>query len=147
MGTGLTGWSASRCCQNSAIEREDVAGWVRAYESAWRTAGTEALVDLFAPNVVYRPSPWARPLRGLAELSRFWEGARDGPDEVFELRSEVVALDGTVAVVRVSVDYEGLTSGHWRDLWVLHFDADGRCDEFEEWPFAPGQSDGHNTSS
>jgi hypothetical protein len=31
----------------------------------------------------------------------------------------------------------------WRDLWVLRFDADGRCTAFEEWPFVPDQPDGH----
>ena len=114
-----------------------------AYESAWRTAGTEALGDVFAPEVVYLPSPWAQPVSGLAELARFWEASRDGPDEAFELRSEVVAVDGAVAVVRVSVDYQDVVSGRWRDLWVLRFDGEGRCSSFEEWPFAPGQSDGH----
>ena len=147
MDAGLTGSSASRCCHDSAIQREDVSRWVSAYESAWRTAGTEALSDLFAPDVVYLPSPWAQPLSGLEALSQLWEGERDGPDEEFELRSEVVALDGRVAVVRVSVDYEDVTSGRWRDLWVLRFNDDGRCTEFEEWPFAPGQSGGHEPSS
>lgn len=136
-----------QCCHDSAIREEDVSRWVRAYELAWRTAGAEPLTDLFAQDVVYRPSPWAEPSIGLAALSRFWEAERDGPDEVFTLRSEIVALDGRVAVVRVSVDYEDVASGRWRDLWVLRFDADGRCTEFEEWPFAPGQSDGHETSS
>ena len=132
---------------DSAINREDVSRWVRAYESAWRTAGTEALTDLFAPDVVYLPSPWAQPSSGLAALSQFWEAERDGPDEAFELTSDVVALDGSVAVVRVSVAYADATSGRWRDLWVLRFNADGRCTEFEEWPFAPGQGDGHEGSS
>ena len=102
---------------------------------------------MFAPDVVYIPSPWAPPLSGLVALSQFWEAERDGPDEVFRLRSEVVAVDGSVAVVRVSVDYADAISGRWRDLWVLRFDAEGRCTEFEEWPFAPGQSDGHEPSS
>jgi ketosteroid isomerase-like protein len=130
-----------------AIDREDVSGWVSAYEAAWRTAGTEKLNDLFAPDVVYLPSPWARPLSGLAALCEFWQAERDGPDEVFGLQSEVVAVDGRVAVVRVSVDYADAESGRWRDLWVLRFDAEGRCTEFEEWPFAPGQPDGHEPSS
>lgn len=131
----------------SAIQREDVIRWVRAYEVAWRTAGTEALAHLFAPDVVYLPSPWTEPLSGLAALSQFWNAERDGPDEAFELKSEIVALDGRLAVVRVSVDYEDVTSGRWRDLWVLRFDTGGRCTEFEEWPFAPGQSDGHEPSA
>lgn len=116
-GAHLVGAGAGlgRAAMISAIQREDVVRWVRAYESAWRTAGTEPLTDLFAPDVVYLPSPWAQPLSGV-KLSRFWERERDGPDEVFELRSEVVALDGRVAVVRVSVDYEDVTSGRWRDL-------------------------------
>ena len=134
-------------CHDPTIHREDVSRWVRAYESAWRTAGIEALTDLFAPDVVYRPSPWAQPVSGLVALSQFWEAEREGPDEEFNFRSEVVAVDGSVAVVRVSVDYEDLTSGSWRDLWVLRFDAHGRCTEFEEWPFAPGHSDGHEPSS
>jgi hypothetical protein len=92
------------------------------------------------------PSPWTRPLTGLAALSEFWEAERDGPDEGFNLRSEVVAVDGSVAVVRLSVDYADADAGRWRDLWVLRFDADGRCTQFEEWPFAPGQSDGHEPS-
>lgn len=136
-----------RSQRTTPIQREHVAAWVHAYERAWRTAGVEALADLFAPGVVYRPSPWARPVRGLPALSQFWEAARDGPDEVFELRSDLVALDGSVAVVRISVDYEDVTSGCWRDLWVLRFDTDGRCAEFDEWPFAPGQRDGHEPAT
>lgn len=125
------------------IEREHVARWVDAYESAWRTPGTGLLAALFAADVSYLPSPWAAPLSGLAPLSEFWEAERDGSDEEFTLRKDVVAIDGSVAVVRVSVDYAAAKSGRWRDLWVLRFDADGRCTAFEEWPFAQGQGDGH----
>ena len=28
----------------------------------------------------------------------------------------------------------------YRDLWVVVFDADGLCVDFEEWPYFPGQS-------
>jgi hypothetical protein len=57
---------------------------------------------------------------------------------------ELVALDGPTAVVRVAVDYGDPGSSRWRDLWVLRFDETGRCTSFEEWPFAPGQPDGHD---
>ena len=59
----------------------------------------------------------------------------------FRMRSEIVAIDGHVAVVRVAVDYDD--GQRWRDLWVLALDDHGRCDHFEEWPFAPHQRDGH----
>lgn len=57
----------------------------------------------------------------------------------------MVAVDGDTAVVRVFVDYRGASSSRWRDLWVLRFTADGRRAAFEEWPFAPGQRDGHES--
>ena len=119
-----------------------VAKWVGAYERAWRTPGTDPLADLFSPAVTYLPSPWATPVHGLEELVEFWEAGRNGPDERFLLSQEVVAVDGTAAVVRVSVDYLGSDRSRWRDLWVLVFDEDGRCSAFEEWPFASDQPDG-----
>jgi len=125
------------------VDREAVARWVGAYEHAWRTAGTDQLGELFTPDVSYRPSPWKPALKGLEALAPFWEAARDGPDEPFTLTSDIVAVDGNTAVVRLSVDYQGADTTRWRDLWVLEFDDRGRCASFEEWPFSPNQPDGH----
>lgn len=128
------------------MHRSDVARWVDGYERAWRTAGTDGLGDLFSPDASYLPSPWAAPVEGLAAISRFWEDERERPDEPFTMASEILAVDGATAVVRVSVDYDGgqaTPAQRWRDLWVVDFDPDGRCVAFEEWPFAPGQRDGH----
>jgi SnoaL-like domain len=127
------------------MNRSDVERWVDGYERAWRTAGTGGLGDLFSPDASYLPSPWAAPVEGLAAISRFWEDEREGPDEPFTMAPEILAVDGATAVVRVSVDYDqgqATAAQRWRDLWVIRFD-DGRCVAFEEWPFAPGQRDGH----
>jgi ketosteroid isomerase-like protein len=126
------------------VDRAAVERWVEGYERAWRSAGTDELGELFAPDASYLVSPWREPIEGLDALRRFWEDGRDGPDEAFRMTSEVVAVEGTAAVVRVGVEYgEDRGGGRWRDLWVLRFDADGRCVAFEEWPFAPSQPDGH----
>ena len=125
------------------VDRDDVRRWVDRYEQVWRSPGTGAVRELFADDATYLPSPWQEPVRGLAAIEEFWDAARDGPDEEFAMTSEVVALDGDTAVVRVEVDYGGDDPSRWRDLWVLRFAADGRCRAFEEWPFAPSQSDGH----
>lgn len=122
--------------------RATVEAWVRDYERLWRTPGTDGLAELFTAHATYRTSPWATPIAGLPALAEFWDAGRDGPDEPFTMASEVIAVDGPTAVVRVSVEYGG-SGDRWRDLWVLELDEDGRCTTFEEWPFAPGQSDGH----
>ncbi|MDQ4006927.1 MAG: nuclear transport factor 2 family protein [Actinomycetota bacterium] len=124
------------------MERAAVEQWVRDYERAWRTAGTEHLVGIFTHDVAYLPSPWAQPVEGLEAVAEFWDAERKGPDEQFVMTSEVVAVDDATAVVRVAVDYSDPDS-RWRDLWVLTFGPDGRCAAFEEWPFAPSRPDGH----
>lgn len=123
-------------------DRAAVQRWVHAYEGLWRSAGTDGLADVFAPDATYLPSPWAQPVRGLTAIAAFWDAERDGPDEAFTMTSRVLAVEDRTAVVRVEVDYaEG---ERWRDLWVLTFDTEGRCAAFEEWPFAPDQPDGND---
>lgn len=122
-------------------DRRAVSDWVARYERAWRSPGAAALDELFTETASYSPSPWAPPIQGLEGLRHFWDASRNGPDEEFQLQSDIVAIDGRVAVVRVAVDYRD--GQRWRDLWVLAIDEDGRCERFEEWPFAPDQPDGH----
>ncbi|WP_423464625.1 nuclear transport factor 2 family protein [Promicromonospora sp. MS192] len=120
------------------VDRTLVQNWVRDYERLWRTPGTERLADLFSADASYLTSPWAEPIVGLPALREFWDAHRDGPDEAFTMTSEVVAVDGPTAVVRVAVEYEA-PDGSWRDLWLLTFDGAGRCAAFEEWPIAPSR--------
>jgi SnoaL-like domain len=122
------------------MEHADVLGWVRMYESAWRSPGTDKLGGVFTDDVSYLASPWDEPLEGLAAIAEFWDAERDGPYEEFTLSSEVVAVDGSTAVVRAEVDYVS-TGERWRDLWILRFADDGRCSHFEEWPIAPEEPD------
>ncbi len=117
--------------------RPAVEAWVDRYEAAWRSAGTEALAELFAEDAGYRMSPYGETAVGLGAIAGLWERERQGPDEEFEMGREVVAVEGDTAVVRVAVRYG--TGAEYRDLWILRFAADGRCREFEEWPFWPGQ--------
>lgn len=114
-----------------------VEAWIEQYESAWRTAGTGPLVDLFTEDASYRMSPYEEAATGLAAIGDLWERERVGHDEVFEMSHEIVAVDGDTAVIRVEVAYA--TGAEYRDLWLIRFAADGRCHEFEEWPYWPGR--------
>lgn len=126
-----------------AMDTSAVKRWVAEYERLWRTAGTDGLSGIFTADISYVPSPWAEPIQGLEALAGFWEAERKGPDEEFVLSSDLVAVEGATAVIRVSVDYGAPGFSRWRDLWVTQFADDGRCSSFEEWPFSPSQPDGH----
>jgi ketosteroid isomerase-like protein len=119
------------------VDRDQVTRWLAAYEAAWRAAGTEALDGIFAPDARYWQGPYEEPVRGLPAIARMWEAERDGPGEVFEMISEIVAVEDATAVVRAEVRYGDPVTQEWRDLWIIRFAPDGRCTSFEEWPFAP----------
>lgn len=118
-------------------DRATVAGWIEAYERAWRSPDTEQLADLFTEDASYLQSPYLAPVVGLGAIGRMWEQERDGPDEVFTLETDIVAVDGSAAVVRAEVHYGGPPRQEFRDLWILHLQAGGLCSRFEEWAFWP----------
>jgi ketosteroid isomerase-like protein len=120
-------------------DRSAVNRWLAAYEAAWRTPGTDRLARLFTDDVTYLQSPYEQPVIGLAAVGVMWEHEREGPDEVFTLATEILAVDGATAVVRAEVCYGQPPHQEYRDLWVIRLAADGRCTWFEEWPYWPGR--------
>ncbi|MEV4624949.1 nuclear transport factor 2 family protein [Micromonospora sp. NPDC049523] len=122
------------------MDRARVTDWVAAYERAWRTPGTDPLATIFTADASYLQGPYRQPVLGLPAIARMWEAEREGPDEAFRMASEVVAVDGNTAVVRVQVHYGEPTNQEFRDLWIVRFADDGRCRAFEEWPFWPPRS-------
>jgi hypothetical protein len=121
------------------VDREHARAWIARYERAWRTPGTGALKELFADDATYQLAPFESPIVGLAAIAEMWEAERRGSDERFAMDSEVVSVDDHVAVARVAVRYEDPVPTEYRDIWIIRFAADGRCQMFEEWPFFPGQ--------
>lgn len=124
------------------IDERTVATWIERYERAWRTAGTDLLGDLFTEHATYRGAPFHEPHQGLDAIRAFWDDEREGPDEVFTMSSEVVAVTDPRAVARLEVQYDPPDGQLYRDLWVMEFAPDGRCRAFEEWPFWPPGSNG-----
>ena len=111
--------------------------WLAAYEAAWRSPGTGALAGLFTADASYQQAPYDPPVTGLDAIGRMWDTEREGPDEVFTLSTDILAVDGHVAVVRAEVRYGDPVIQEYRDLWVIRLAAGGRCSGFEEWPFWP----------
>lgn len=114
------------------MDRGEFSDWIRAYERAWRTAGTDALWDLFTDDASYLTAPFRDPHVGVEAIRAMWDEEREGPDEGFTMAFVVLAVEGDTGVARVDVKYAG-TGHRYLDLWVARFAADGRCREFEEW--------------
>ena len=76
-------------------------------------------------------------MTGLDAIRRMWEDEREGPDEVFTLATDILAVDGPTAVVRAEVRCGDPPRQEYRDLWIIRLADDGRCTWFEEWPYWP----------
>jgi uncharacterized protein (TIGR02246 family) len=133
------------------MDRAQLTDWIAGYERAWRTPGTDALAELFDEDAVYSTAPYENPHRGLDAIGEMWEAERSGPEEEFEMSSEVVAVEGDTGVVRVTVHYlapednEGRRNRQrreYRDLWIVRLNQAGLCSHFEEWPFWPPDQQG-----
>ena len=124
------------------MNRTEFHDWIGAYEHAWRAPGTEALAEIFASDATYRTAPFEDAYRGLEAIAELWEREREGPDEVFEMRSEIVAVERDTGVARVEVRYGDPVVREYRDLWIIRLDGSGLCVEFEEWPFWPPDGKG-----
>lgn len=121
----------------AALER-----WIAEYERAWRTDGTGPLRELFASAASYSTGPYETPQVGLDAIAEMWDGERSGPDEIFEMRSEIVAIQGDTGVLRVEIRYGPPKDQEYRNIWIVRLNKDGRCTHFEEWSFWPPGSGG-----
>ena len=124
------------------MERAGLNEWLKDYERAWRTPGTEVLAELFTADAQYSTGPYENPHRGLAAMGEMWESERLGPDEEFEMTSEILAVEGDTGVVRVEVRYGAPKNSEYRDLWIVRLTEERLCFHFEEWPFWPSDQEG-----
>ena len=123
------------------MDRAQLADWVERYERAWRAPGTDTLGELFSKDASYSTAPYEKPHRGLDAIREMWEEERN-PGEEFSMDAEIVAIEGDRGVVRLRVQYRKPREQEYRDLWLVCLEEDGRCSEFEEWPFWPPGSGG-----
>jgi SnoaL-like domain len=122
------------------MDHAQLTEWVKGYERAWRTPGTDSLAELFTEDAAYSTAPYEKPHHGLEAIGEMWEAERLGPDEEFEMSSEIVALEADTGVARIEVHYRAPKDKEYRDLWIVRLNDSGLCFHFEEWPFwPPGQ--------
>jgi ketosteroid isomerase-like protein len=108
------------------VDTEAVAAWLYGYSQAWGTYDAEQIGALFSADAVYFYDPFHEPVRGREAIVADWIKDRDEPG-TYEgsYRPVLVAGDQAVANGTVRDEYD--------NLFLLRFDADGRCAEYREW--------------
>jgi hypothetical protein len=134
-----------------ALDRSHVLRWLADHDAAWRAADPAAIADLFSADAIYHLGPWDAPWRGLAGPFRGRAAIATGwlageiAGERFFADADILAIDGRRAVIRRRITYltaDGSVESRYDTCWVVDFDTDGRCSEYQEWyvegPTLPG---------
>jgi hypothetical protein len=110
---------------------DHVQAWLDDYVEAWRSYDPGAIADLFSADASYAYHPYeGDPLRGRDAIVESWLSERDEPGS-WDASYAPLVIEGDRAVATGESRYaDGRT---FSNLYVLRFDADGRCSEFVEW--------------
>ena len=117
------------------MDEQGVAAWLDGYTQAWGSYDPEKIGALFSEDAVYSYNPFDEPVRGREAIVASWLEDRDDPG-TYEGGYRPVLVAGDQAVARGYsryLDTNGTVADEYDNLFLLRFDADGRCQEFREW--------------
>jgi ketosteroid isomerase-like protein len=116
------------------VTRDDVQRWLDAYVDAWRSYDPAAIAALFSDDASYAYQPYREPVRGRDAIVADW---LESPDVAgsWDASYEAYTADGERAVAVGQSRYfeNGKLASLYYNVWLLRFDADGRCSEFIEY--------------
>lgn len=124
------------------MTHDDVQAWLDRYIAAWAAYDAQAIGDLFSEDARYRYHPSDEGFVGRDAIVGAWldpsgdASTRDEPD-TGEAHYEPFVVDGDRAVAvgwsRYYTDASKSTvTDMWDNVYLLEFDADGRCRSFTE---------------
>jgi uncharacterized protein (TIGR02246 family) len=127
------------------VDEQAVAAWLDGYSRAWKTYDPEQIGELFSEDAVYFDNPFDEPVRGREAIVASWLEERDEAG-TYEGSYRPVLVAGDVAVARGYSRYlntNGTVAEEFDNLFLLRFDANGRCVEYREWYMRkPDEEDG-----
>jgi ketosteroid isomerase-like protein len=117
------------------VDEQAVTAWLDGYSQAWGSYDPEQIGALFSEDVEYHYDPFQEPVRGRDAIVADWLKDRDQAG-TYEGRYRPVLVAGDQAVARGYSRYfdtNGAVRDEYDNLFLLRFDADGRCAEYREW--------------
>ena len=120
------------------MTKEETQVWLDRYVEAWRSLDPAAVGDLFSEDASYRWNPFDEPTRGREAIVRAW--VEEEPD-LFDADYRAIATNGDLAVAQGETTYwnpdRSEAIARYSNVFVMRFDAQGRCRDFVEWWMRP----------
>jgi uncharacterized protein (TIGR02246 family) len=124
-----------RLCYKPRMNRRKFERWLEAYRQAWEHRDARAAVELYAEDATYLDTPFSQPMRGRKALLDYWQGVARTQEDI-RVSCDVIAVcrdkcfaHWHASFVRLPMKLQLELDG----IFVLTFDADGRCTSLREW--------------
>ena len=123
------------------MDEAAVAKWLDDYVTAWRTYDADAIGSLFSDDAVYRFHPWDEgddAVRGREAIVANWLEEPDAPGtwsaayEPWLVAGDRAVATGVTRYPAEEGEDGGTVEREYYNVFLLRFDADGRCREFTE---------------
>jgi ketosteroid isomerase-like protein len=129
------------------VDERAVAAWLEGYSHAWGTYDPDEIGALFSEDAVCYFEPYSDPVSGREAIVAAWLEDRDEAGS-YEGSYHPLLVAGDQAVARGVSRYfntNGSVRAEFENLFLLRFDAGGRCAEFREWYMKKPKAGGAGT--
>jgi hypothetical protein len=113
------------------MDEKIVANWVEGYQRVWASNDPAEIGALFSADAKYYTGPFAEPWQGRDGIVKTWIEHADAPGD-YTFRYEVLGTGPDCGIVRGWTVYKN-PAREYSNIWLIRFDADGKCTEFTEW--------------
>jgi hypothetical protein len=119
---------------------EDAArNWASTWERGWTEKDLEAILELYADDVIYSSEPFREPYRGLAGVREYVSQAFGEEDRIRAVFGRPVVGDRGASIAWWATLIENGEEITLAGTSNLRFDADGRVvEQWDTWNQAPG---------
>lgn len=119
------------------MNHDSLQRWLDHYLEAWRTNDPAAIGALFSDDAIYYRSAYSGPIHGRAAIVAFWQAEPDEP-ATWAAQYAPLVVEGDSGVAMGTTRYfsepgSAEVSDEYANVFLVRFDAEGRCREFREW--------------
>lgn len=133
--TALTGTGSANADQSGELTMADLTAWLDSYGDAWESRDADSAANLFSEQSSYRVTPYEEAHLGPDGVREYWAGVTENQRNV-RFESQPLSISGNTGIAHWSADFDvepGGTHIELDGIFVLDFDASGKCARLREW--------------
>lgn len=117
------------------LSMAELTAWLDAYGAAWENRDADAAAALFSEDSSCQVTPYEEPHLGPGGVHAYWSGVTENQRGV-QFEHQPLSVTGNTGIAHWSAAFKAGPDGtplQLDGIFVLEFDADGKCRKLREW--------------